>query len=136
MKQIEEKNIIIIVVTIVFILSISLYAYSTFVNPRIQIWRQSMLGQAELAHAEYNRQIAVCEASAKMEAAQFLAEAEIIRAEGVARANKIIGDSLKENEGYLRYLYINHLAENNEKTVIYVPTEGALPILECSRLMK
>ena len=67
-----------------------------------------------------------------MESAELLAQAEITRAKGVAQANKIIGDSLKENEAYLRYLWINGL-ESNNPTVIYVPTEAGLPILEAGR---
>ncbi len=47
-----------------------------------------------------------------MESAKHLADAEVIRAEGVAKANKIIGDSLKDNEGYLRYLWIQGLQTN------------------------
>lgn len=97
--------------------------------PEYRVWEQGLGGKAELAKAEYNRRIAVQEAEAKKDAAQRLAEAEVIRAEGVAKANKIIGDSLHGNEAYLRYLWINNL-ESNNPTVIYVPTEGGLPILE------
>jgi regulator of protease activity HflC (stomatin/prohibitin superfamily) len=100
----------------------------------INVWQQSKSGEAELAHAEFSRQIATCEANAKKESAKALAEAEIIRAEGVAKANLIIGDSLKNSEAYLRYLYINQLADGNNKTVIYVPTEATLPILEANRM--
>jgi regulator of protease activity HflC (stomatin/prohibitin superfamily) len=111
-----------------------MWTYGNFVQPYMHVWQQRMLGEAELARADSNRQIATCEANAKKESAKALADAEVIRAEGVAKANKIIGDSLDGNEGYLRYLYINHLAEQNDKTVIYVPTEAGLPILESSRL--
>jgi len=51
----------------------------------------------------------------------------------VAKANKIIGDSLKDNESYLRYLWINGLSEKDNNTVIYVPTEANLPILEAGK---
>lgn len=109
------------------------WAYLNFISPYINVWQQSMKGQAELAHAEYNRQIAICEAQAKKESAKSLSEAEVIRAEGVARANKIIGDSLEGNEGYLRYLWIQGL-QTNQMQVVYVPTEANLPILESQRL--
>jgi len=97
------------------------------------VWGQGKAGQAELAKAEFNRQIKTLEAKAIMESAKNLAEAEIIRAEGVAKANKIIGNSLQENEGYLRYLWIQNLHEK-EKTVVYIPTEANLPLLEANRL--
>lgn len=110
-----------------------IWSYYNFAKPHINIWQQSMQGQAELAHAEYNRQIAICEAQAKKESAKSLAEAEVIRAEGVAKANKIIGDSLEGNEGYLRYLWIQGL-QTNQMQVVYVPTEANLPILESQRM--
>lgn len=91
-----------------------------------------MNGQAELAHAESSKQVAVQTAKAKWESADFEAKAEVRRAEGVALANKIIGDSLKNNEAYLRYLYVNNL-EHTQNQVIYVPTEAGLPILEAGR---
>ncbi len=72
-------------------------------------------------------------AQAKKESARSLADAEVIRAEGVAKANKIIGDSLTGNEGYLRYLWIQGLQTNNMQ-VVYVPTEANLPIMESHRL--
>jgi hypothetical protein len=110
-----------------------LWCYSNFISPNIYIWQQSMAGQAELAHAEYSRQIATCEAMAKKESARALADAEVIRAEGVAKANKIIGDSLQGNEGYLRYLWIQGL-QTNQMQVVYIPTEANLPILEANRM--
>jgi hypothetical protein len=73
------------------------------------------------------------EAPAKKDAASLLAESEVLRADGVAKANKIIGDSLKGNEAYLRYLWIDKL-DNKSGQVIYVPTEAGLPILEAGRL--
>jgi regulator of protease activity HflC (stomatin/prohibitin superfamily) len=100
--------------------------------PKYNVWQQEQSGRAELARAEQNRQIAVQEAMAKKESAKQLAEAEVIRAEGVAKANSIIGNSLKNNEDYLRYLFVNNL-EHTQNQVIYVPTEANLPILEASR---
>lgn len=100
--------------------------------PKYEVWQQELKGQAELARAQSNRMIAVQEAEAKKEAASKLADAEIARARGVAEANKIIGDSLKGNEAYLRYLWIHGLQEGKNE-IIYVPTEANLPILEASR---
>ena len=71
----------------------------------------------------------------KEEAAKFMAQAEVTRAEGVAKANKIIGDSLKGNEAYLKYLWVHNLEEGNHD-VIYVATEMGLPILEAGRLQR
>ena len=100
--------------------------------PVYNVWQQEMTGKAELSRAEQNRQIRIQEAKAKREAAVFEAEAEVERAKGVAQANKIIGESLNENENYLRYLWIQSLNDGNAET-IYVPTEANLPILEADR---
>lgn len=129
----NEFNVIRNIAISVFIFAIFAWMYFSFIDPHIHIWQQSMIGQAELARAESNRQIATCEANAKKESSKALADAEVIRAEGVARANKIIGDSLEGNEGYLRYLWIQGLQTNNMQ-VVYVPTEANLPILETQRL--
>jgi hypothetical protein len=102
--------------------------------PWYGVYRQGLRGEAELARARANRQIAVQEAEAKKESARLLAEAEIERAKGVAQANKIIGDSLHGNEAYLRYLWIQGLHEGSNPQVIYIPTEANLPILEAGRV--
>lgn len=116
------------VVTVVILLIAALiYGY-----PQYKVWQQRLAGQAELARAEQNRKIAIQEAEAKKESARALAEAEVIRAEGVAKANRIIGESLRGNESYLRYLWIQTL-NDNPQNVIYVPTEAGLPILEAGK---
>lgn len=133
-KEIEfNVNTIKYSIVVISSVIILLWGYYNFISPNIYIWQQSKRGQAELAHAEYNRQIATCEAQAKKESAKSLADAEVIRAEGVAKANKIIGDSLNGNEGYLRYLWIQGL-QTNQMQVVYVPTEANLPIMESLRL--
>ena len=109
---------------------LSLFIIDAIVGPIYRVWEQSQTGRAELARAESNRQIAVLEAQAKKDSAQQLADAEIIRATGVAKANQIIGDSLKDNREYLQYLYITGLEDGskNGNVTIYVPTEGGMPV--------
>ena len=102
--------------------------------PIYNVWEQGLVGQAELRRAEQNRMIAVQEATAKKEAAVMLAQAEVERARGVAEANRIIADGLKNHDEYLRYLWIEKVAGQAGREVIYVPTEANLPILEAGRL--
>ena len=104
--------------------------------PHYRVWHEGKRGEAELRRAEQNKQIRIEEARAQMEAAKLLAEAEIQRAKGVAEANRIIGESLENSEAYLRYLWVQSLSESNTGTrqIIYIPTEGQLPILEAGRL--
>ena len=103
--------------------------------PKYLIWQQEQEGAAELAKAEQNRQIAIQEAKAKEESAKSLANAEVIRAEGVAKANKIIGDSLQNNDAYIHYLWIEALKESKDQ-VIYIPTEAGIPVTESARFWK
>ena len=97
-----------------------------------KVYSQGKSGEAAHARAEQDRQIAVEEAKAKLESSRYEAEAEVERARGVAEANAIIGESLKDNEAYLRYLWIIGLHDGSSET-IYIPTEGNLPILEATR---
>lgn len=126
----STRKIIFIVTTVVLIVfSVPFYFW-----PQYRVWQQGLAGKAELARATQNRQIAIEAAKAKLESAGLEAKAEIERAKGVAEANKIIGDSLKGNEAYLRYLWINGLqTDGSGPQVIYVPTEAGLPILEAGR---
>jgi regulator of protease activity HflC (stomatin/prohibitin superfamily) len=116
----------------IIVLIIAAVLVAMWLLPKYGVYRQGLAGEAELANAEYSRQVAVREALAKKDAAVLLAEAEVERAKGVAQANKIIGDSLKDNEAYLRYLFVNNLADTKDQ-IIYVPTEANLPILEANR---
>ena len=101
--------------------------------PNYRVWQQNKEGEAELARAEQNRQIAIQEARAKEESAKSLANAEIIRAQGIAEANRIIGDSLKNNDAYIHYLWVEALRET-KNAVVYIPTEASIPITEANRL--
>jgi len=101
--------------------------------PTYKVYSQEAAGRAMLAEAQSTRQVAVLEARAKLESAKLLADAEVLRAEGAARANRILQDSLGGPEGYLRYLQIQAI-DAKDASVIYVPTEGGLPVTEALRL--
>jgi regulator of protease activity HflC (stomatin/prohibitin superfamily) len=99
----------------------------------IKVQEQNLVGEAALARAQQERQIAIAQSKAKAEAAVFEANADTTRAHGVARANAIIGERLQGEAGdkYLRYLWIEGIKENGH--VIYVPTEAGMPILEAGK---
>jgi hypothetical protein len=102
--------------------------------PEYNVWKRELDGKAQLRQAEWNRQITIKEAEAELEAAKSLSKAEVERAKGASEANKIVANGLGGHEGYLRYLYIQTLAKIQDKsTVIYVPTEAGLPILEAGK---
>ena len=96
------------------------------------VLEKEALGKAMLLQARNERQVAIETAKAKKESSNYEADAEVIRAGGVAKANKIIGSSLKDNDAYLRYLWVNQLNENKQN-VIYIPTEAGMPILEAGK---
>lgn len=107
-------------------------AFSMWGCPQYVVYSQRMDGEAQLAHAHAARQVQIQDAQSKLEAAKSLAQAEVERAKGVAAANQIIGESLKNNDAYLRYLWIQGLQDKDNNT-IYVPTEAGLPILEAGK---
>lgn len=118
---------------IVIALLLGLIVLGMWGCPAYNVYSQRKEGEAILAHAASSREVAVTEAKAKMESASLLAQADTIRAHGVARSNEIIGISLKNNEAYLHWLWIDNI-EKNPQAVIYVPTEANLPIFEAGRL--
>jgi regulator of protease activity HflC (stomatin/prohibitin superfamily) len=118
-------------ILVVILLCVALYGC-----PQYNVYSSRLAGEAELAQADAAKQVAVQSAKAKLDAADFLAQADVKRAEGVAKANKILADSLGGAEGYLRWKYIEMLedtANSPGKTIIYIPTEATIPILEAGR---
>lgn len=93
--------------------------------PRYAVYRQTKEGQAELAQAQYSKEVAVAQAKAKMESASYEAQADTIRAHGIAASNLIIGNSLTPQ--YLQWLWVNNL-EKQDKSVIYVPSQNGIPL--------
>lgn len=130
----EAKAVIKIVSTVCVVIVVFIGA-GMYGCPHYSVWQQNLAGQAELVRATQNRQIRIQEANARYESAKLDAQSEIERARGTSEANKIVANGLGGPEGYLRYLYILQLgnADKNERTVIYVPTEGLLPVTEAGR---
>lgn len=128
----ETKNFITTGVRIVWLL-IFTTCLCLYGCPHYRVYSARKDGEAILAHAQSSREVAVAEAKAKMESSTLLAQADTIRAHGVARSNQIIGRSLKDNQEYLHWLWIDNI-EKNPNAVIYVPTEANLPIMEAGRL--
>lgn len=122
--------------------------------PKYNVYKQELNGRALLKEAQWSKQILIEEAKAREQASLMqakaritLAEAEgkaklvraraegqadIERAKAAAEANRIIGKSLKNNEEYLRYIWIKGLQDGKGER-IYIPTEAGLPILEAGK---
>ena len=99
--------------------------------PYYNVWQQEMPGKAEFAKAEQNRKIRIEEAKANLEAEKLNAQAEIERAKDAAEAIKIENGSI--TPAYIQYLWVRQQSNLNDKTVIYIPTETNLPVLEAAR---
>ncbi|PAU59688.1 hypothetical protein BZL41_16280 [Pseudomonas sp. PIC25] len=122
--------------------------------PKYRVYKLELDGIAALKEAEWSKQILIEEAKAREQASLMqakakvtLAEAEgraqvvrakaegqadIERAKAAAEANRIIGESLKNNEQYLRYIWIKGLQDGKGER-IYIPTEAGMPILEAGK---
>lgn len=86
--------------------------FSDSIQMKLKTEQEALQKQFELQKAEKDAEIAVA------------------HARGVAESNKIIANSI--TEAYLRYLWINGM-QTSEKQIVYIPTEGNLPILEATR---
>jgi regulator of protease activity HflC (stomatin/prohibitin superfamily) len=127
MNNLTGKQTIVLAIVI-----LAVFAGLAWAIPSYNVWRKGLAGQAMLREAEWSKQIAIEEANATMESATMLAKAEVETAKGVAEANAIIGDSLKNNREYLIWRWIEGLHDKNTE-VIYIPTEANVPILEAGR---
>ena len=125
------KSANITVYAILLFLGILVLTFFLWGYPQYRVWSQEMEGKAEFAKAEQNRRIKIEEAKANLEAEILNAQAEIERAKGAAAAIKIENGSITEK--YIQYLWVRQQNNLNDKTVIYIPTEGNLPILEAGR---
>ncbi|MBW3139217.1 hypothetical protein KUV56_06685 [Ferrimonas balearica] len=138
-----------LILLVVLLIIAALWAW-----PKYRVYKQEMSGIAALKEAEWSKQILIEEARAREQAALMQAkakvtlaqaegeaqvvraraegQADIERAKAAAEANRIIGASLKDNEAYLRYVWIKGLQDGKGER-IYIPTEAGLPILEAGK---
>ena len=129
-KKGEGELVVIAIVAFV----LALIGFAMWLFPIYGVWQQDLAGKANLGQQEWEKKIKIEDAKADMESAKLYAMAEVERAKGVAEANKIIGDSLKGNESYLKYLWIDQLSDERTNKIIYIPTEANMPLLEATRL--
>jgi len=120
-------------VTVVVACVIVLVIGGAFLLPWYNVWQQEMAGKAEFAKAEQNRKIKIEEARANLEAEKLNAQAEVERAKGAAEAIRIENGSITPT--YIQYLWVRQQSDLSDKTVIYIPTETNLPLLESPRIL-
>ncbi len=116
--------------TAVIIVPLVVIAVFMAIMPNYSVWQKEMRGKADLAEAQWNRQIQIQEAEANLESEKLNAQSEVERAKGMAEAIEIENGQLTER--YIQYLWVRNV--KGDKTTIYIPTETNLPILEASRI--
>lgn len=122
----NAKDIIISLFVVLAVIFGFMFGY-----PKYKVWKAEQNGKAQFAEAEQNRRIKIEEAKANLEAEKLNAQAEIERAKGAAEAIKIENGSITPE--YIQYLWVRQQGSLSDKTVIYIPTEANLPILEANR---
>ena len=98
-----------------------------FVLPVYNVWRAGKTGEALLQRAEQEKQILIETAKAEVEAAKLRAE-----------AIEIVGEMAQQYPEYRLQEFMGAFGEalNNDqnKMIIYVPTEANIPIIEAGRI--
>jgi hypothetical protein len=114
----------------IVVIALVVWAVIGYVGPQFRLYRSNTEKRAVIAEQKAKSEAAEYAAKSAVTQAQAKADAEVIRAKGLAQAQKIISSTLTED--YLRYLYIDAVAGGDDQ-IIYVPTEAGLPILEAGR---
>jgi regulator of protease activity HflC (stomatin/prohibitin superfamily) len=121
-------------IIISILLTVTIIVGALIGMPVYWVWSKEMNGKAQLKEAEYAKQILVEDAKARKLSAMEDAEAEVIRAQGMAQAMEI--ENGKLTPIYNQYLFIRTLEELSEQgnlpQLIYLPSEGMLPVLDIS----
>lgn len=99
-------------------------------SKKMSVWGKEQDGKATLAEANYSKQVQTVEAEANLESEKLNAKAEVERAKGAALAIEAEGGALTPE--YITYLWVRNL-ERGDNQLIYIPTEGGIPILEAGR---
>ena len=114
-------SIVALIIAFIFAIAIGYRYYG--------VWSAEMKGKARLMEASQSKQIMIESAKAEVEASKLRAE-----------AIEIIGKKAKEYPEYRMQEFIGAFGEalnnGNINTIIYVPTEANIPVMEAGRLTK
>lgn len=127
----KEVALGIILMTVAVAMAIGLLFGLGWGYQEFKVYAKRQSGKAQLAEAEFSKQVQLEEAKANLESQKLNSQAEVERAKGAAQAIEIEDGKLTDK--YIKYLYVQNL-EKLDTTLIYVPTEAGLPLLEAQRL--
>jgi hypothetical protein len=117
-------------IILIFIVAI---VWTLFLRPIWKVWASQKAGEADLQQAHKEQQIQVSKAQGRLDAAKLNKEAAVIEAEAVSAQIEKIGAQLTEHDLYLKWQWIKMMEERPQSSVIYVPTEANMPILEAGK---
>lgn len=126
MKNQKGFSELVIISTIATIVVLLLLTSTMYFYPKYRVYSQELRGQAALAEAKSSKQVQVEQARGELESSKLRAE-----------AIKIIGSAAQEYPEYRNQEFIGAfgeaLKEGQIEQIIYVPTEGNIPILEAGK---
>jgi regulator of protease activity HflC (stomatin/prohibitin superfamily) len=98
--------------------------------PQYKVYAARQSGIAELAQADYAKQVIVVQAQAQLDSAKLNKESDIIRAQGTAAAQTIIDGQLTDR--YIAWYFVDTLrtaaeSGNGDTQIIYLPSTGLVP---------
>lgn len=109
------------------LVSLGFIAFLFWFFPMYNVWQAGLAGKASLMRAEQEKQIQIQQAKGELESAKLREE-----------AIRIVGKATKEFPEYRQQEFIGAFAEaiksDKINQIIYVPTEGNIPITEAPRL--
>jgi len=111
-------------------------AWAGYGYPHWRVWASHQAGLADLQKAKNEQQIQIAQAQSRLDAAELNKKAAVIEAQAVALQIAEIGQQLTQHDLYLKWQWIKMMEERPKNSIIYVPTEANMPILEAVRLQK
>lgn len=122
-----------ILISLSLLFALIVILWTLFGYPVWKVWASGKSGEADLQQAHKEQQIQVSKAQGRLDAARLNKEAAIIEAEAVSEQITRIGAQLTQHDLYLKWQWIKMMEEKPEGSVIYVPTEANMPILEAGK---
>jgi regulator of protease activity HflC (stomatin/prohibitin superfamily) len=120
----EAIAVVVLVIAVIAVIGFGMWALPTY-----NVWRAGLTGQGELLRAEHQKKIQIEQAKAELESAKLRAE-----------AIQIVGQASKDYPEYRTQEFIGAFGEAVKSgainQIIYVPTEGNIPIVEAGRVAR
>lgn len=121
------------IVAAITLFCVALWMLFGIISPQLNLYRANTEKRSAIAEARARSDAAEYEARRAVEIATAEAEADRVRAAGIADANETIAQSLTPE--YVRWYFVDRL-DDIDGQIIYVPTEAGVPLPEAGRSVK